>query len=214
MLASPRSSLVTRLAGLAAVATLAALGACNPYDPDLGDSPFRCGTSDPKCPDGYECMVYSDTLQLCERGADTSSPDARIDGSGLTCNDDSSVEPNDDINTAWTTPIPDFAETVTLVSLAICPDTDKDLFRFRVDSNGKNMRATVTTEIAQGQLLLQVLNNQGLTIANGTSTDSEHIVVVVNNLAVGTYFVQVAAPAGVRNNYQIDIKTCDVSGCP
>ena len=106
MLASPRSSLVTRLAGLAAVATLAALGACNPYDPDLGDSPFRCGTSDPKCPDGYECMVYSDTLQLCERGADTSSPDARIDGSGLTCNDDSSVEPNDDINTAWTTPIP------------------------------------------------------------------------------------------------------------
>ena len=33
-----------------------ALGACTPYDPALGPTPFLCGTTEPKCPDGYTCV--------------------------------------------------------------------------------------------------------------------------------------------------------------
>ena len=33
-----------------------ALVGCTPYDPTLSSSPFNCGSAEPVCPDGYECM--------------------------------------------------------------------------------------------------------------------------------------------------------------
>jgi hypothetical protein len=189
------------------------LAAC--YNPDLGESPFRCGTDDPKCPEGYTCHVYSPSEQICEQGNVGPDGGGGSDGGDLSCNDDSSIEPNDTTGNAWVTPIPSTMPSVSLVQLAICPTTDRDLFRFGVEVNGKNMKATITTDVADGPLLLQVLNGAGATIANGQAVSQTEIVVAVNNLAIGSYYVQVAANgADVENNYTIDIVTCDGAPCP
>ena len=42
-----------------------ALGACSPYDPDLGSTPFLCGTVDPACPDGYACQDDGTGKMVC-----------------------------------------------------------------------------------------------------------------------------------------------------
>jgi len=195
-----------------ALSALPLLGllACNPYNPDLGDHPFKCGTDDPKCPDGYSC---DPDTNFCERGG-TSAPDAAIsDGEPFVCNDDHTIEPNDMISNATTTPIPDAKDCVEYVSLAICPDTDKDLYRFRVDTTGKNMKTIVNTNVGAGQLTLRVLNGSGNAIGSGLPIDTAHIEIVINNLATGNYYVEVAAPPGVQNNYNLDIFTCDDTGC-
>ena len=186
--------------------------ACNPYDPDLGDHPFRCGSTEPRCPDGYACNEDTD---VCERGEPT--PDAAVtDGTPLSCNDDSSIEPNDTTSQAFTTPIPDSKTCVEMISLAICPDSDKDLYRFRIDPGTpprNNMKTVVETNVSAGQLTLRVLNGSGNAIGSGLPVDTAHIEVVINNLAAGDYYVEVSAPTGVENNYNLDIFTCEETGC-
>ena len=40
--------------------------ACSPYSPNLGATPFLCGSGTPQCPDGYKCMSGSGSnLQKC-----------------------------------------------------------------------------------------------------------------------------------------------------
>jgi hypothetical protein len=195
---------------IAAVAAIAG-GACDPYSPNLGYQPFRCGTDEPRCPDGYQCMEYSETEHLCEAGEPPDeTPDA---GDEELCNNDEAIEPNDTTSNAWSTPIPDFRTCVSLVSLAICPAGDKDLYRFRVDSAGKNLKAEVTANIGAGPLTLRVLNGSGAAVANGQAIDGDTLQLIFNNMAAGTYFVEVAAPEGVTNNYTIDIFTCDETSC-
>lgn len=46
------------------LAAVAGLAACTPYDPKLSDTPFLCGTTEPKCPDGYTC-VASNGKNVC-----------------------------------------------------------------------------------------------------------------------------------------------------
>jgi hypothetical protein len=197
----------------AASLLLTFLVACNPYNPDLGSSPFRCGTDEPVCPDGYECVE-----EICERVGGDTSPDGGgdSDGAPLVCNDDSDIEPNDTTGQAFLTPIPTFDSCTYMVSLAVCPSTDKDLYSFRVETAGKNLRATITLDVGQGQLELKVLNGAGATISSGVVVDANTIAVTVPNMAIGTYYVQVSAPtdSGIENNYTLEIVTCDTAGCP
>src|SRR5438128_2596672 len=51
--------------------------ACSPYDPNLPPEPFLCGTSEPKCPDGYTCQTQGTQL-VCT----TTSPTNPDGGSG------------------------------------------------------------------------------------------------------------------------------------
>ncbi len=189
------------------------LVACDPYSPNLGPQPFRCGTDEPRCPGGYVCMEYSDTEHVCESGEPIDEPDARAD-SGTACNNDSSVEPNDTTGNAWTTPIPDFRACVSLVSLAVCPAGDKDLYRFRVDVAGKNLKAEVTADLGASPLTLRLLvGTAGTSVTSGQPIDGNTVQLVANNLAANTYFVEVAAPEGVTGNYTMDIFTCDEASC-
>jgi hypothetical protein len=190
--------------------SLLALVACNPYSPDLGDHPFRCGTDDPKCPSGYSCSPDN----VCEREGSDGLVDAGFDGGAIECNDDSAIEPNETVANPFVTPIPDFKSCTSMVQLAVCPDTDKDVFRFRIDPGLRNnMKTIVTTNVGAGQLTLRVLAGNGSAIGSGLPVDSTHIEVIINNLASGTYFVEVAAPTGVENNYALDIFTCEDAGC-
>ena len=196
---------------LLAGAALAA--ACNSYDPDLGAVPFRCGTDEPRCPLGYTCVSYSADEELCEKTGDDeggggdagSQPDA---GSGeFSCADDGELEPNNAREEATNTLIPSLHDTYKLVSLSICPDTDMDVFRFEVDVSGKNLRADLSYQTARGQLILEVLEDGGTVIrtAEAVSGMADLFRAEVPNMPQGTYFVQVRAPAGIENNYTIEI---------
>jgi hypothetical protein len=195
----------------------AALAACNSYNPDLGAVPFRCGTDEPRCPLGYTCVSYSGDEELCEKtgsegdgdGADAGpQPDG---GGGFTCADDGELEPNNAIAEATNTFIPTQHDTYKLVSLSVCPDTDVDVFRFEVDVSGKNLRADLTYQAARGQLILEVLNEGAEVIRTGAAVPgmADLVRAEVPNMPQGTYFVQLRAPAGIENNYTIEIALSD-----
>jgi hypothetical protein len=111
------------------------LVACSPYNPDLGQAPFKCGASEPKCPDDYECVPDPSSAQgVCK--AESASPGADggvigSDGGNVTCNDDAEIEPNNSTTDPTIIPIPDFGDTYQLINLAICPQADIDVFRRR-----------------------------------------------------------------------------------
>lgn len=197
----PALLLLTALAALA--------GACNSYDPDLGAVPFRCGTDEPRCPLGYTCVMYSADEELCEKSgaaeADAGTePDA---GGAFSCADDGELEPNNAMGEATNTFIPSLHENYKLVSLSICPDTDTDVFLFEVDIAGKNLRADVTYQSSRGQLILEVLEDGGEVIRAGEAVAGmpDLVRAEVPNMPQGTYYVQVRAPAGIENNYTIEI---------
>jgi hypothetical protein len=176
-------------------ASLAA--ACNSYDPDLGSVPFRCGSDEPRCPLGYTCVSSS----AGDGG------DGNIDSS-FDCANDDEIEPNDDMASATNTLIPSVNETYRLVNLSICPDTDVDVFLFGVVVAPKNLQADVEYMSANGQLVLEVLNAAGAVIGTGEAVDGmpDLLRAEVPNLPSNPdYYVRVSAPAGVQNNYTIDI---------
>lgn len=195
-------------------AALVAAAGCDSYNPDLGNAPFRCGTSEPRCPSGYECVQASESEQVCvKKGSNREQPDAgsdeEPDARPFTCNDDSEIEPNESLANPFPTPIPEFQDEVSYVGLAICPDDDIDVFRFGIDQSGKNLRVDLSYQSNQGELLLDVLNSNGSSIRMGTpaSGDPDLLRAEIPNMPQGTYYVQVRAPAGIQNNYGIDIVT-------
>jgi hypothetical protein len=197
----------------------AATAACNPYDPDLGAAPFRCGADD-ACPDGYSCVEHSPSEKICERAGDPGGdddddgPDA---SQGIECNDDSQVEPNDMTTNAVVTSIPSSGLDATYSQLAICPDTDKDVFRFGVQASDVNIRATVSAHKQDGELRIRLMAGDGSTIgANGAWIDDDHLRIIINNLSIGTFYAEVSGVDGATNNYELELVTCTSggSGCP
>lgn len=62
----PRHAIAT--VWTAVLAAAAMLAACTPFEPSLPSTPFRCGSADPQCPDGYVCKG-----EVCTN-ADTTTP--------------------------------------------------------------------------------------------------------------------------------------------
>ncbi|RMH41963.1 MAG: hypothetical protein D6689_09660 [Deltaproteobacteria bacterium] len=189
---------------LATIALACVCTACSPYDPELGDTPFRCSADEPRCPDDYVCVPSgSSPTGVCVRSGSGLVPDAGPDGSTAGCNDDSSLEPNDDLNQAYPTQIPGNGSAIAFASLAICPAGDVDLFWLSVDQNGKNIFAEVRdTDRARGELALDLLNEQGTSVSTGTYEDNATLNVRLANAPQGTYYVRVrGADPTVVNNY-------------
>jgi hypothetical protein len=188
------------------------LTACNSFAPNLGERPFKCGTDSPRCPDGYECISYSPTEEVCERKGVADLPDTGPigpDARTVVCNDDSEIEPNDSLSDPTLTSIPQLRDSLRLVTLAICPEEDQDFFRFDIDEAGKDARIDVTYQSDRGELLLDLLNSTGVSIRSGTplSEDPNTLRAEIPNMPTGTYYAQVRATEGVRNNYNIEITT-------
>jgi hypothetical protein len=201
------------LTSFAFVACAVAAG-CNPYDPDLGNAPFECGTSEPRCPEGFTCHTYSDTNEICER---TQSSDVDAPGGTFQCANDSSIEPNNDVQTAFVTPIPSMP-SYSLVGLSVCPTGDRDHYRFDINVNGLNFEATVAGVANRTSLSLNVLTAAGALVASGRPVGGNPQVVkiaVENRLAVGSYIVQVQSPDNTENNYDLTLKVCSTTlPCP
>jgi hypothetical protein len=180
------------------IAALAAIG-CSPYDPDLGAQPFICNDREPRCPDGYLCVerIGSDKVCLREEAVADAGGDANLVCSGDT------LEPNDTVESPTLVPIPDAGETHMLTAV-ICPNTDRDIYRFNVDVTGKNVRIEVNYESAAGQLAVDLLNSTGITIRTGTPTnnDTDKLRADFANLAQGVYYGRVES-TGFLNNYGI-----------
>lgn len=205
----------TRFFLLASSTATLLLGACNTFDPNLGAAPFRCGTEEPRCPTDYECTVYSAADEVCElKGGDPTiradSGPQSTDARNFTCANDSEIEPNESLSDPTLTSIPQVQTSVRLVSLAICPSTDQDFFRFDIETNATDATIEIEYQANRGTLRLDLLNDSGSSISSGIAVGGNENIVraAVPNLPTGTYFAHVRSEGdGVENNYSIEIIT-------
>jgi hypothetical protein len=192
-----------------AFALLIALSAaCSPYSPDLGAAPFVCGSADPKCPDGYDCVPAggSSTTMVCLEAGGT-VPDA---GAGQ-CADDSSLEPNNTIQNAHlfsTLPV----GGLKLAGLAICPAGDKDTYAVNPTAAGQTLLADITFDANQAVLNVNILNSSGSIIANSQANGDGMAKAVLVGVPTGgppTYVQVLVSPTSTtlmtNGNYKLDL---------
>lgn len=189
------------------------LTACSAYDPKLGAKPFLCGTSEPKCPDGYECKDDGTGVVACI----IQGPGPSVDGSSgdmgpaFNCADDSVLEggtKNDTVATSSATPVASQRPSITFAGLAICPDGDKDTYRIDITASGQNLKTEITyDDVAMGgvSLSVSILNSGGTPIANGSPMGGNKVGVTAANLPMASspYYVQVFGPVTGKNNYKL-----------
>jgi hypothetical protein len=191
--------------------------ACSPYDPQLGDSPFTCGPADqnPRCPDGYTCTPMGST-EVCLAPGGTVAPDASTNAN---CADDSALEPNDSIATAFQTPVATTKNTLTFAGLAICPHggvmDDKDDYSVTITQANQNLEVIIEYDLAAGaDLSGSILNASGQAIANASPVTGMSGVkrAYTPNLPTGVYYASVFYMAPMSggtgqktNNYKMTI---------
>lgn len=188
--------LYSRIAPLIAATTAIS---CTPYDPDLGPEPFLCGSTEPRCPDGYSCVERVGAKNVCLRN------DVVYDAGGdsnLQCSGDT-LEPNETTDDATAVPIPEEGENHTVMAV-VCPAADQDLYRLNVDSTGMNVRVELNYLSSLGQLDVDLLNSTGIEIRSGTPTngDQDKLRADFLNLAAGVYYGRVQG-MGMLNNYEV-----------
>jgi hypothetical protein len=140
------------------LALLAVLAACNPYDPDLGSAPFRCGTDEPRCPDGYVAVDVSVVRCECRREDET----ADAGGSAYVCDGDP-FEPNDAPRMA--TPV-DLSTNMSrdFVNLAICPRTDVDHFSTSIARAGSLLVVRVVFDTTRSAPRIDITDENGTSL--------------------------------------------------
>ncbi len=184
-----------------------ALAACSPYSPDLGTTPFFCGSAAPECPDGYSCSGADGSgRMLCTKTG--SGPDATDTSK---CADDSSVETstrNDTIATAFPLPSPLNPNPFKLSSLSICPAMDKDNYSLVLQTTGE-IKVDMVYETWGSPLQGAILNSAGTPIKPMTAVSGMMNTMEADaaSLPSDMYFIQVFGPAsgpGI-NNYTLTI---------
>jgi hypothetical protein len=185
---------------------LVALAACDAYDTDIGPSPFLCGSAEPKCPMGYECMRDPSS------GADVcTSTDTSM--GGFMCADDSVIEPNDTLANAVMTPL-DGMKQFMRGGLAICPANDADIFKIMIATANEDIEVLVDFQSGGATLKGAILNTGGVPIASAMPVDGmpQQVRAFSQNLPTGVYYAEVSGPrSGTpdENNYTI---TINISG--
>lgn len=189
--------------------SLAAL-ACNPYNPDLGESPFLCGTDEPRCPDGYVAVDLNATTCECKQeGGDFPDAPPAGDGAAFSCNDDPNEDGsgNNSIDSPTDTGVGGSTTTFSSDPLAVCPAGDVDVFALEADS-GQTITARLLFADSQGALQLELLNDDGSELASGT-TISDGLEAAGVADATGRHLVRVRAGSGVQNNYTLSLELTD-----
>jgi hypothetical protein len=186
---------------LSLLATAVIAVACDPFSPDLGDTPYRCATSEPKCPDGYEAVeVPQPVLCECRRpGTDGNQPDA----SSQDCSDNGS-EPNDLVQNARVTPIGTQSQSAEFPNQAICTMLDVDTYKLGTFRPNQKLTATLLFNMSVGQLNIRVLDGAGTPLAAAPTPMGNTLVVKADLVAQGTYYVQVGSSAGT-NTYGLSL---------
>lgn len=208
----------TRTLALSLFTASAALAACSPYDPDLGNAPYLCGMGEPACPEGYFCQTTTmpaprDRICVATSGLmpDTSGP-------GFPCANDSNLEGssrNDTPMTAYQTPVDTQRPDVMLADLALCPAMDKDHYAISLNGANKGIEAIVSWD-SGNPIQMSLLNASGASIGNGTANGERSLRACAANLTTvpspnGTFYVSVFAQAATQNNYRLSIRV--VANC-
>ena len=197
-----RNSIVAVACGLGA----AALANCSPYSPDLGAAPYLCAAQEPRCPDDYSCVDDGTGREVC-LAAGGAVPDGGVDGGGdgFQCADDGNLEPNDTIANAFATDVGINAAMRIYGPLAICPETDVDLFSISVGTGNPGLEF-ITRWDSGDPVSVQLLNSVGSELANGTAMGTNARRACATNLPMGTYFAKAFSSASKKNNYRIEIR--------
>jgi hypothetical protein len=187
---------------------LAGFAACTPYDPDLGGSPFLCGPVDqnPRCPDGYVCVMQGTSGEYCV-GQNGSVP---VDGRPANCADDTQLEPNNTIQEAFITPVATQKNNLTFAGLAICPAGDKDTYSITITMANQNLEMIIEYDDGGAELQGSLLNTAGVPINNAALVSGMQRVkrAYVGNMPTGTAYAQVYGPNSgtlTTNNYKLTI---------
>ncbi|HKA87305.1 MAG TPA: hypothetical protein VKE22_06535 [Haliangiales bacterium] len=188
---------------LAAVALLVLGAACRAYDPDLGGAPFLCGTTDPRCPDGYVAVDVSVIRCECRR------PGPADAGDGYACYPDPH-EPNESFTDATPVgiqpPLPKVFDNIS-----ICPGTDVDVYEVLIAKVGSRLDVDVLFDAAREAPRLDLTDmtghNLGATVLNpGAGKLSASIVARY----AGAHHVELrAGPAGQTVNYTLRIQVTE-----
>ncbi|HEV7557089.1 MAG TPA: hypothetical protein VGO00_16595 [Kofleriaceae bacterium] len=179
---------------------IALVSACSVYNPNLGATPFLCGDSEPRCPDGYSCSADTTGKMVCSEGGGG-------DDQQGTCNNDNSLEPNESVAQATQTSVETGLMHLILSQLAICPGTDKDTFKIDIATEKDNLDVVLTYDDGNAPLALSILAQNGNSIVNGMSAGANQLMAHAPNLSVGSYFAQVSSPGMQQNNYRLEITT-------
>jgi hypothetical protein len=195
------------LRGLAALACLTTLAACDPFTPNLGPDPFRCARTPPLCPDGYACVLTQGVPVCTLHGEQAREAGTREAGQTpidmpQTC-PDVDLEPND--STTQATPLP--RQSVTLEKLALCPVGDVDFYSLDL-LQSDNLTVDLFQTLAQTQVAdLEVLAGDGKTVlgsATGANTD-QHVALSVPS--AGKYYIYVLGDSPlVTTAYSLQIQ--------
>jgi len=177
---------------------------CSSYSPDLGTVPFTCGTSDPKCPDGYDCVAAGTQMQCVKAGG--TAPDG---GSNGQCDDDSMLEPNNDTTHAYMiNSLP--AGGLKLVGLAICPAGDKDTFELTQATAGQTLVADIEFDTTQASLTVNLVTSNGMTTVPGQANGAGKAKATLVGVQSGPQYIQVlvsptAGSMTTNGDYKLNI---------
>jgi hypothetical protein len=175
--------------------------ACSPYDPNLGPSPFLCGTDEPRCPDGYTAV---DTSPIrCECQLDPVLPDA---GGGYRCSADT-LEPNDDVHAPTVTHVGQNS-TDNFSNIAICPDGDVDAFGLTVPLAGTLLQATVMFDTTRTAPAIDFLDAAGVSLHPTVTPAPGQLVATLTAMQPGSYVIRLSKgeTGGETVNYSLRIQ--------
>ena len=194
-----------------AILGLAAIAGCSPYDPDLGNAPYLCAASEPRCPDDYACVDDGGGRMVCVSSGGI-TPDAGPDGGGggFQCAVDGPLEPNDSISMAYQTDVGVGAPMRAYGPISICPEGDKDHFQINISSPNQGLEVITRWETGM-PISCSLLNAAGTSIANGTAMGTNALRACAPNLPVGLYYAAAFSAGNLKNNYRIEMKV--VAAC-
>ncbi len=179
------------------------LAACSVYDPDLGGAPFLCGTSEPRCPDGYVAVDVSVIRCECRRPG---QPDA---GDGYACYPDPN-EPNESFASptpaAIQPPLPKVFENIS-----ICPGNDVDVYQVLIAKVGSQLDVDVLYDAARETPRLDLLDTTGGSLSP-TILNPEPGKLSASIVAryIGAHHVELRAGAGAHTvNYTLRIQVTE-----
>lgn len=197
------------------VTAAALLGGC--YDPELGDTPFRCAPTGKACPDGYSCNENN----ICipgDKKLDAGQGDLKVltdaellpskegpvylDGSptqsSAGCADESS-EPNNTAGTAT-----QLLGGGLIPGWEICYPGDVDHYAIDLDQ-GDSLVVKVLFTNSDGDLDAAILDPSGFVIAQGRSEDNNEEMSLSTVTEKGTYIIGVYGFADATNTYDLDL---------
>jgi hypothetical protein len=179
----------------------AAIAGCSPYDPELSDTPFLCGSEAPRCPEGYACIADPDGRMVC-----STRPAAPGTAGQISCAEDSPLETsarNDTIETAYRSPIAGPQRSIVLAPLAICPAGDRDTFAVQITGSQQDLQAIASWTVGL-PVEVHILDGAGKTVATGGPAGDGLRRAYVASVPAGTFYVQTSA-AGITDRYRVEI---------